>query len=47
MPRIGIEEVAGGIWIAVRQIQPGIRFKVPFTPREPPPGNEALAHAIF
>ena len=43
----GIEAVLGGTWIAIRQLMPGFRSKMVFTPSEPPPDDEATAHACF
>jgi len=49
MPGIDVEAVLGDTWVAVRQIKPGVRVKMPFTPptQDVPPESEALAHAIF
>ena len=38
---------AKGLWIVVRQIQPGFRVRMDFRPTAIPLDNEAIAHAIF
>jgi hypothetical protein len=47
LPGIDIEAVLGGTWIAIRQLMPGFRAKMVFTPSEPPADDEATAHAHF
>lgn len=40
-------EMRGDGWIAIRQIQPGLRIRAQFWPVGVPPLDEATAHSVF
>jgi hypothetical protein len=40
-------DMAAGSWFVVRQVAPGVRIKMIFTPPAPPPDSEEIGHAMF